>query len=184
MQKTPDRIVLEVGGVGFDLSISNITSGQLPAIGEKAKVYTYLIVREDNLVLYGFGTLLERTVFNHLLSVGGIGPRTAQAVLSTFTPPAFIQIVQSSDEEALCKVSGVGKKTAQRILLELKDKLRRIGQEADISVSTGVEPDLAAAALLQLGYTDDEVKLALSKVDNSADTALRVRGALEVLRER
>ena len=184
MQKAPNRAVLEVEGLGFDLSISSITSGQLPSVGETAKVYTHLIVREDKLALYGFATLLERTVFTYLLDVGGIGPRTAQAVLSTFTSSAFIQIVQCGDEAALCKVSGVGKKTARRILLELKDKLCRLVEEEDISISARTEPDLAVAALLQLGYRNDEVYLALGQVDSDADTALRVRAALEVLRER
>ena len=176
--------MLEVGGLGFNLSITTVTSGQLPAVGDTAKVYTDLIVREDNLALYGFATLLERTVFTYLLDVGGIGPRTAQAVLSTFTAPAFIQIVLSGDEAALKKVSGVGKKTAQRILLELKDKLRRLGQEQEVPLSAGAEPDLAVAALLQLGYTDDEVHWALGQVESDADSAQRVKAALEVLRKR
>ena len=182
--KAPNRAVLEVGGLGFDLSITTITSGQLPAVGDTAKVYTDLIVREDNLSLYGFATMLERTVFSYLLDVGGIGPRTAQAVLSSFTASAFIQAVLSGDEAALRKVSGVGKKTAQRILLELRDKLRQLGQEADVPMSTGAEPDLAVAALLQLGYTDGEVQLALGQVQSDADTAQRVKAALEVLRKR
>jgi Holliday junction DNA helicase RuvA len=184
VQKEPNRAVLEVGGLGFDISITSTTSGELPSVGEMAKVYTYLLVREDNLALYGFNSLLERTVFVHLLSVGGIGPRTAQAVLSTFTASAFIQIVNSNDGQALQKVSGVGKKTAQRILLELKDKIRRLGQETAVPIRTGTEPDLAVAALLQLGYTDDEAQLAMGQVESSADTAERVRAALEVLRKR
>ena len=184
VQKEPNRAVLEVGGLGFDVSITSTTSGELPSVGETAKVYTYLIVREDNLTLYGFTSLLERTVFAYLLGVGGIGPRTAQAVLSTFSAAAFIQIVHNGDGAALQKVSGVGKKTAQRILLELKDKVRRLGQEAAVSILSGAEPDLAVAALLQLGYTDDEVHLALGQVESGADTAQRVRAALEVLRKR
>jgi Holliday junction DNA helicase RuvA len=184
VQKEPNRAVLEVGGLGFDISITSTTSGELPSVGEMAKVYTYLLVREDNLALYGFNSLLERTVFVHLLSVGGIGPRTAQAVLSTFTASAFIQIVNSNDGQALQKVSGVGKKTAQRILLELKDKIRRLGHETAVPIGAGTEPDLAVAALLQLGYTDDEVQLAIGQVESSADTAERVRAALEVLRKR
>lgn len=184
IQKTLDRAVLEAGNLGFTLSITSTTSEELPPVGENCKIYTYLHVREDNLTLFGFTTPLERSVFTLLLDVGGIGPRTAQAVLSTFTAAAFIQVVGSGDTAALLKVSGVGKKTAQRIMLELKDKLRRLSKETDLGELPATDSDLAAAALVQLGYTGEEVQLALAQIESGADTEKRVRAALEVLRKR
>ncbi len=184
IEKTTERAVLEVGGIGFALTITATTSQELPLAGETATIFTYLHVREDSLTLFGFTSRLERSVFTLLLDVGGIGPRTAQAVLSTLTATAFIQAVNSGDMAALLKVSGVGKKTAQRIILELKDKLRRLAQETNVTTISTAEPDLAAAALIQLGYTDEEVQMALANVESSADTAKRVRSALEVLRKR
>ncbi|HHV06716.1 MAG TPA: Holliday junction branch migration protein RuvA [Firmicutes bacterium] len=184
IEKTTERAVLEVGGIGFALTITATTSQELPLAGETATIFTYLHVREDSLTLFGFTSRLERSVFTMLLDVGGIGPRTAQAVLSTLTATAFIQAVNSGDMAALLKVSGVGKKTAQRIILELKDKLRRLAQETNVTTISTAEPDLAAAALIQLGYTDEEVQMALANVESSADTAKRVRSALEVLRKR
>jgi Holliday junction DNA helicase RuvA len=184
IHKTPDSAVLEVGGLGFAINTTATTSEELPPVGEMCKVYTYLHVREDKLALFGFASSLERSVFMLLLDVGGIGPRTAQAVLSTFTAAAFIQAVNGGDTASLLQVSGVGKKTAQRIMLELKDKLRRLGQEADIDHLPDTDPDLAVAALLQLGYTGEEVRQALAQGESSDDTAQRVRAALEVLRER
>ncbi|HKM39581.1 MAG TPA: Holliday junction branch migration protein RuvA [bacterium] len=182
--KTPDIAVVEVNGLGFAISITANAFREIPLVGEVCELYTYLHVREDNLALFGFSSLLERSVFMLLLEVGGIGPRIAKAVLSTFTASSFIQAVSNEDMLALQRVSGVGKKTAQRIILELKDKLRRLGEEADIHYVPAFDSDLAAAALLQLGYSQQEVGRALSKVAGNDDMAQRVRAALKVLRER
>lgn len=184
MGKTPDIAVVEVNGLGFAISITANAFREIPLVGEVCELYTYLHVREDNLALFGFSSLLERSVFMLLLEVGGIGPRIAKAVLSTFTASSFIQAVSNEDMLALQRVSGVGKKTAQRIILELKDKLRRLGEEADIHYVPAFDSDLAAAALLQLGYSQQEVGRALSKVAGNDDMAQRVRAALKVLRER
>lgn len=184
IQKEPDRVVLEVQGLGFDIYCAATTSTQLPAPGEKAKIYTYFVVREDNMTLYGFNTLLERTVFVHLISVSGIGPRTALAVLSTFTAEYFVQIVCTNDEQSLCQVSGIGKKTAQRIMLELRDKIRRLEQQMDEPTQEYPDSNLTIAALRQLGYVDDEIRFALEETESSGSSSERVRAALEVLRKR
>ena len=105
MQKTHELAVLEIGGLGFALSITATTAKELPPVGKTGKVYTYLYVREDRLTLFGFSTPLERTVFTLLLDVAGIGPRTAQAILSTFTAPALIQVVNRGDTSALLTVT-------------------------------------------------------------------------------
>ncbi|NMA54530.1 MAG: Holliday junction branch migration protein RuvA [Firmicutes bacterium] len=187
VHSTPDKAVIEVGGVGFAVNTTASTFHELPPTGQVCKIYTYLHVREDNLTLFGFYSPLERKVFTLLLNVGRIGPKIAQTVLSTFTATAFIQTVNSGDTAALLQVSGVGKKTAQRIILELKDKLRRLEPVEDEYLPAEGQ-DLAVAALLQLGYSRREIEQALAQVaadgEEAGEEAQRVRAALKVLRER
>jgi Holliday junction DNA helicase RuvA len=183
VNKTPGWVVLEIGGVGFMLQVSDSTARELPGVGQEAQVYTYLHVREDALILFGFGTPYERDIFLALLGVEGIGTRTALAALSAFNALDLAQIICSGDATSLRKISGIGKKMAQRVILELKEKL--MIDLPEMSPATGMlEEDLAVQALLQLGYSRDEVASALTKVEESGDVGARVRAALEVLRKR
>lgn len=183
--KMPGYIVIEVNGVGFGLKVSDSTVKELPEVGQLALVYTYLHVREDALMLFGFASPLERTLFNLLLGVEGIGPRVALAVLSTFSATEFVRAVRIGDVSALLRVSGVGKKTAQRIVLELKEKVRALTNEPEeLSTPETEEDDLTVAALLHLGYSPEEIQRALKQVPEGQDVALRVRAALEILRKR
>ncbi|MDK2927070.1 MAG: holliday junction helicase RuvA [Bacillota bacterium] len=186
VNKTPGFVVIEVNGVGFGLKVSSSTAVELPAVGEEAHVYTYLHVREDALQLFGFASPLERTVFTSLLGVEGIGPRLALAVLSTFTAAQVLNLVRAGDVASLVRVSGVGKKTAQRIVLELKEKLGALATDEAAAAAPAAlaEEDLASAALLELGYTAGEAEEALRQVPADLEAAARVRAALEALRKR
>jgi Holliday junction DNA helicase RuvA len=185
VKKNPGSAVLEVNGVGFLLKVSTNTANTLPSVGEEAFLYTQLYVREDALVLFGFASPLERMVFASLLGVEGVGPQTALAVLSTFSAPEVLYLVRSGDVAALMRVKGIGKKTAQRIILELKEKLGKLVSEEETPLrNEPPEDDLASAALLELGYRPEEVQTALGQVARDLDPAARVRAALEVLRKR
>jgi len=154
-------------------------------VGEEVSLFTYLHIREDALVLFGFASPLERTVFTSLLEVEGVGPRSALAVLSTFSASEVLYLVRSGDIASLVRARGIGKKTAQRIVLELKEKLGGlISSEETGYRDEPPEDDLARAALLELGYRPEEVQAALSQVAGDLDPAARVRAALEVLRKR
>ena len=184
VQKEANRIVLDVGGVGFDVQATSMTTSALLSIGEVVTVHTYLVVREDSLSIYGFESVLERTLFIQLLGISGIGPRLAIAALSVFSPAELVQIIKSNNETELCKVAGIGKKTAQRIILELRDKIddTLVNSAATIEVSSSA--DMAVAALQGLGYTEEEIRYGLEKAEATADTAQRVRNALDALRKR
>lgn len=185
VKKSPDSAILEVNGVGFLLKISANTAAFLPNVGEEAFLYTYLYVREDALVLFGFASPLERTVFASLLEVESVGPRTALAVLSTFSASEVLYLVRAGEVASLMQVKGIGKKTAQRIILELKEKLGGLMSDEETDYRDELpEDDLARAALLELGYRPEEAQAALSHVAADLDPAARVRAALEVLRKR
>lgn len=181
---TPDRVVLDVGGVGFSLAASANTTAKV-RVGEEVTLYTYLAVREDALDLFGFSDREEQASFLMLTSVSGVGPKAALAILSALTPSALALAIVSGDEKALCAAQGVGKRLASRLLLELKDK---VSNEAAISgVSSASAPtsvkgaDEAAEALVALGYSASEVYAALAKVDGSLPTEERVRLGLRAL---
>ncbi len=182
----PDRVVLDVGGVGFSLAASANTTAKLKK-GEEATLYTYLNVREDALDLFGFSEREEQASFLLLLSVSGVGPKAALAILSAVTPSALTLAIISGDEKALCAAQGIGKRIASRIILELKDK---VGSGEMIAAMSGgavaAAPvqngnDDAAEALVALGYSASQVYAALAKVDASLPTEERIRNALRLL---
>lgn len=182
---TPDRVVLDVGGVGFSLAASMNTTARV-RMGEEATLYTYLNVREDALDLFGFAEREEQASFLMLLSVSGVGPKAALAILSAVTPSALALAIMSGDEKALCAAQGIGKRLASRILLELKDKVSSEEMIAAVGAPAAAAPtstgaDDAAEALVALGYSASEVFAALSKVDASLPTEDRVRAALRFL---
>ena len=167
--------VIDCGGVGYACAATNYTLSQLKK-GEKAKLYTYMNVREDAVELYGFASQNELHSFKLLLSVSGIGPKAALAILSSITPADMAMAVVMGDEKALTAVPGIGKKIAQRIILELKDKLAK-EQSSFTADSRGGVPSIAvpgdksreaAAALAVLGYSSTEVAAALKGIDVNA----------------
>lgn len=179
--RTEDGCSLEVGGVGYSLACSASTLRALPSEGEKARLWTHLHVREDALALFGFASQAERSMFEGLLSVAGVGPKVALQVCSAFPSEAFRRVLVTGDVGALSSVPGIGKKTAQRILLDLKDKL----DLPDLEL-VGTRPDAVAqarSALENLGYSPGEVRVALSEVteDQAEDVAGLVKAALRAL---
>jgi Holliday junction DNA helicase RuvA len=171
-EKGPDYVVVNCGGVGYLLFVSNNTLGALGPTGEPARLYTNLQVREDSMTLYGFFSKPERQMFERLISVSGVGPKVAMAVLSSMQPDKLALSIIAGDEKEFSKVPGIGKKTAQRIILELKEKIDT--QEA-VAGSTGLPSDPgdsmqqeAVAALAALGYGPSEAALAVANVSGSA----------------
>lgn len=192
----PDHAVLDCGGVGYLLNISAATFGQLSRKHEiapdgtpdrkPAKLYTYFSVKEDGQELYGFYTEEERDIFKLLITVSGIGPKGALSVLSTLTPNELISAVAADDAKTIARANGIGLKTAQKLILELKDKFAKI---ASSLVDTEVgEPlfvaddgsDDAVDALVVLGYTRAEASKAVKKVGNGS-VEDKIRKALSLL---
>ena len=128
------KVLLEVGGVGYEISISNNTVVKLPAIEKQATIYTYLYVREDEMSLFGFYSLEEKAMFMKLISISGIGPKAAMSILSGMELRALAIAIITEDKKSIAKIKGVGKKTAERIILELKEKVT--AEEGDVETSS------------------------------------------------
>jgi len=179
LTKHPPQILVDVQGVGYELDVPMSTLYQLPSTGADVALLTHLIVREDAHQLYGFATESERALFRKLLKISGIGARTALAVLSGMSVADVRQAVSEQDSARLTRIPGIGKKTAERLLLELKDKL-------DITVvavpANASSPDNDIAnALLALGYNDKEAQFALKHLDETVSVTEGIRQALKVL---
>jgi Holliday junction DNA helicase RuvA len=167
-RKTADGVIIDVAGVGYRVAVPLSTLGQLPETGEDISLHIHTYLREDTLSLYGFATELEKELFLMLTGVSGIGPKLALSVLSGLTVADFVAAVSAGEEGKLCSVPGVGKKTAARICLELKDKVRSILPEAartsPASPAAAGPVDDAISALMNLGYkrapAEDAVKRA------------------------
>ena len=169
-QKSNNYIVLDVGGIGYKIFMATKAIETLGEIGEVVKVHTHYYVREDNISLYGFNTNEELRMFELLLQVSGIGAKSAIAMLSEISPSSFALAVISDDISQLVKIPGIGKKTAARIVLELKDKLKTEEvitktEEVKSSIASEEETSEAIAALQVLGYTKREIEKALENVD-------------------
>lgn len=161
--------VVDCGGVGYACYTTGYTLSQLQ-VGKRQKLYTHCNIREDAFDIFGFATKEELGYFNRLLGVSGVGPKAALAILSALTPSQFALAVLTGDEKSLTRAQGVGKKMAQRIILELKDKLSGELPEADaavVQVAAGGSGKLAeaTAALASLGYSQSEIGVALKNVD-------------------
>ncbi|HLB37263.1 MAG TPA: Holliday junction branch migration protein RuvA [Gemmatimonadales bacterium] len=187
ISKTGDRVVLETGGgVSYEIAVPLGVLERLPAEGRGAELKTVLVVREDGWALYGFDQEVERTVFQRLLAASGIGPRLALALVSTLGGARVVAAVREGDVAALCAVPGIGKKTADRMVLELKDRLRDLAL-AEAVPSRGVPAEQAVQALMNLGYgpadADRAVRAVLSQ-DGTGEPADLIRRALQRLTER
>lgn len=180
--KEPELAVIECGGVGYACRVSRQTAAAVGAVDEPAMLYTRLIVREDEVALYGFATRSERGCFDQLTGVSGVGPKAALLILSDFTPDRFALIVASGDYKSLTKTKGIGAKTAQRIVLELKDKIARsVAAEnpAAVPVFTGGgNLEEAMAALQVLGYSQTEIAGVLAGMDTALPSSEMIRLAL------
>ena len=180
--------VIDCGGVGYACSTTNYTLSQLKK-GEKAKLYTYLNVKEDGVELFGFATTEELNLFKLLITVSGVGPKAAISLLSSFPPTKIAVAVCSEDKKTLSKASGIGPKTAARIILELKDKLKADTAAAETGTELPDEPILpgdrsqeALEALLVLGYNRATALDVLSKIDTkNNDLETVIRDALKLL---
>lgn len=180
-----DRVVVEVGGVGMLLHTTPATASALH-LGSEAELATTLVVREDSLTLYGFGSEDERDIFEQVQTVSGVGPRIALAMLSVLAPDRLRAAVGASDLVTLTKVPGIGKKGAERIVLELRDKLgapRAAGDEAPPAPAAGGAVDQVTEALVGLGYSAKQAEDAVARVgDGSAtDVSALLRAALREL---
>jgi Holliday junction DNA helicase RuvA len=177
--KHPPQIVVDVQGVGYELDVPMSTLYQLPATGNEVMLLTHLIVREDAHQLYGFATEQERHVFRRLLKIAGVGARTALAVLSGLSVADLQHAVSAQDSGRLTKIPGIGKKTAERLLLELKDKLD-IGVVAAPAPGASQSSDIVNA-LLALGYNDREAAWATTQLPSGTNVNDGIRQALKLL---
>lgn len=177
-EKSATQAVIDVGGIGFSCGVSTTTAAALPMPGspEEVMVYTRMQVREDAVTLYGFATPEERAAFEHLVAVNGVGPKLALSVLSTFAPEELRAVVAAGDEKRMATVPGVGKKTAQRMILELRDAFKDVAPAAapgqpDQAAPAGTAVDDATAALLSMGFAPQEAEVALAGYEGAADDA-------------
>ena len=174
IEKSPSSVVISAGGVGYLVSVPLTTFDKLPAAGEQASLFTYLHVREDTLQLYGFSSREERATFEKMISVSGVGPRLALTILSGLSVEQLIAAVETSQTAHLNRIPGVGKKTAERIILELKGKLGEMAALAEISLPGALEPQglEAVAALVSLGFSRTRAENAVFKVLESQSEGL------------
>ena len=178
-EKNPPQVLLDCHGVGYELQVPMSTFYNLPGLGERITLLTHFVVREDAQLLYGFATATEREAFRQLLKISGVGPRTALAVLSGMSVGELAQAVTLQEAGRLIKVPGIGKKTAERLLLELKGKLG-----ADIGSVGGPANDAQLdilQALLALGYSDKEAAAALKALPVACGVSDGIKLALKAL---
>lgn len=172
--KGPTYIIVEAGGVGYHINISLNTFAALGS-AERCKIYTWLHIKEDAHTLYGFADEGERKLFLHLISVSGIGPTTCRMMLSSITPVEIQQAIVSADVALIQKIKGIGAKSAQRIVLELQDKLKKEGVESLISMPVHhTVKDEALSALVMLGFGKQAAEKALDNVIKKAEGELTV----------
>lgn len=175
LEATPSLAVVDVSGVGFELGISGTTAASLPPVGGEVRLYTRFRLSNDAMALYGFASAEERTMFDRLVAVSSVGPRMALSVLSKFSVPQLYTVVMAEDATSMATVPGVGKKTAQRLILELKGTLAKdrslagvaapAAGQLPLSVSASSAVDDARAALLSMGFSPQEAELALDGYD-------------------
>ena len=186
LTKHPPQLLIDVGGVGYEVEAPMSTFYNLPATGAEVSLYAHLVVREDAHVLYGFWTERERRLFRELLKVSNVGPKLALALLSGMSVDNFLMCIEAEDADTLVRVPGVGRKTAERLLVEMRDRIKNLGEGATLRV-VGTQPPTATgtqaeafSALVALGYKPAEVTRLLKAVDSSVTTVEEmIRGALQ-----
>lgn len=183
LEKSPPQIIVDTGGIGYEVDVPMSTFYQLPAAGQKVTLFTHLAIRDDGHFLYGFATADERTTFRQVLKVTGIGARTALALLSGLSVSELAQAVALQESGRLVKIPGIGKKTAERLLLELRDKLAKALPASTVSgVAAPVnERSDILNALLALGYNEREALTAMKKLPEDVSVPDGIRQALKLL---
>lgn len=176
-----DSLVLNVGGIGFEVHVPSSTLSAVADVGQKVALYTYLQAREDNVALFGFASREELALFKMVLSVSGVGPRVALAVVSALNPEQVAAAISGGDVDTISQVPGIGRKMATRLVVELRDKLDKESRSSGI-VPPSESSDLIGA-LMSLGYSAREASRAAARVPGSAGTSLeaRVKAALQQL---
>ena len=181
LEKNPPQLTVEAGGVGYEVEVPMSTFYNLPATGERVALLTHLVVREDAHLLYGFATEAERRAFRQLLKISGVGARTALAVLSGMSVAELVEAVAAQESGRLVKVPGIGRKTAERLLLELKGKLgAEIVSGVVVNRQRPATSDVVNA-LLGLGYSDKEAAHAVKQLPEGLSLSEGIRQALKIL---
>lgn len=171
VEKAPPRLMIEVSGVSYELDAPMFTFYKLPDIGQEIALHTHLVVREDAQLLYGFVHEQERLLFRHLIKVSNVGPKLALAILSGLEPDVFVRCVLNNDVASLVRIPGVGKKTAERLVIEMRDRLEDWSLNTLPTASQQISPtnnqimQEAISALIALGYKPQEASRAISKID-------------------
>lgn len=183
VEKNPPQIVIDVNGVGYEADVSMQTFYNLPPVGESVQLFTQLIIREDAHLLFGFATAEERKTFRQLIKVGGIGAKTALGILSAMTADELARAVAEEDVKRLSSAPGIGKKTAERMVLELRGKLvaHTVTDGLFAAAPAADETDDIVSTLLALGYSEREAKAAVKGVPKGTDVGEGVRLALKNL---
>lgn len=183
-----NHVVLDVNNVGYHVKVPSSVLGRLPGVGEKVKLFTIQVVREDDISLYGFFNKEERSLFSLFLSVSGIGPKLAMALISAFSIDRLVAAVAQADVLLLSSISGIGKKTAERIVLELKDKIAKAYALKPSEMAVGVKGNQAIvsdsiSALIALGYSPREAREAILKlkIENESSVEGIIKEALKNL---
>lgn len=180
LEKNPPQILIDVSGVGYEVDVPMSTFCNLPEVGGELTLHTHFVVREDAELLYGFATLAERAVFRALIKISGVGPKIALALLSGITVDQLKDAVDRGETGLLTKVPGIGKKTAERLVLELKGKLAGTGAATAAVLTSGARADVAAA-LIALGYSEREAAAATKKLPEDCTVNDGLRLALKSL---
>jgi holliday junction DNA helicase RuvA len=178
--KNPPQVLVDCNGVGYEVDVPMSTFYNLPGVGEKVSLLTHFVVREDAQILYGFGSGAEREAFRLLIRISGVGPRTALSVLSGMSVADIAQAVTLQDAGRLVKVPGIGKKTAERLLLELKGKFGADLGAATAGVVNDAQGDILQA-LVALGYSDKEAAASLKALPRDIGVSEGIRQALKAL---
>lgn len=189
IEKQPPQVLIEIGGVGYEVQMPMSCFYELPNVGEEAIIYTHFVVREDAQLLYGFNTVSERALFREVIKANGVGPKMGLGILSGMTASQFVSCVEREDISTLVKLPGVGKKTAERLVVEMKDRLKGWGAGDLFTPATDAAPidsapqredqnaeEEAVSALLALGYKPQQASKVVSQVDKagmSSETLIR-----------
>jgi len=160
-EKQPPEILVDVAGVGYEIHMPMTSFYQLPAVGDEVVVYTHFVVREDAQLLFGFADKLERGLFRELIKANGVGPKLGLAILSGMSAPQFLSSVQSEDVSALVSLPGIGKKTAERLVVELKDRLAKFGKMQSVAVPAPSSDLLSGSTFVAVNSAREEAQSAL-----------------------
>lgn len=180
--KTPTQAYISVSGIGFEVGMSQSGISKLPGVGDRVIVHTYLQVRDDGMSLFGFLSREEKALFERLITVGGVGPKVALAALSSYEPDKLVELIAAQDVSAIQRIPGIGKKTASRIILELKGSLNDgLGSLFSQESTANKAAEGATEALLSMGFTSAEVVVALKGAPEGASEVALIQYALKKL---